>query len=64
MRNARGQSSVEYATVLAAVLSLACALALVWHAAQDASLLDRVVVASSHQWGGGALDALRDLVLF
>jgi hypothetical protein len=64
MRGDRGQSFVEYAVVLMAFVSVACSLSLVWHAVHNGSLLDRAIAASSHQWGGGAINALRDLLPF
>ena len=60
-----GQSTVEYALVLVAFLSIAIALAGVWHVSRSGRLLDRAVEASSHQLGGGdALGSWRDISLF
>jgi Flp pilus assembly protein TadG len=61
----QGQSSVEYALVLFAFLSVALALALLWHAGRDGNLLRRVVAAASHLWGGGdVLGSTNDILLF
>ncbi len=60
----RGQSTVEYALVLLAFLSMLLAMGGLWHVARDAVLLDRAVEASSHQLGGDVLGAARDLALF
>lgn len=64
-RSRRGQSTVEYALVLLAFLSMCTALAALWHVARDGRLLDLAVGASSHQLGGDdPLGAARDIVLF
>ena len=64
-RAERGQSTVEYALVIVAFLSMAIALAAVWHAGRSGGLLDQAVDASSHQLGGGdALGSWRDISLF
>ena len=60
-----GQSTVEYALVLVAFLSIAIALAGVWRVSRSGRLLDRAVEACSHQIGGGdALGSWRDISLF
>ena len=60
-----GQSTVEYALVLVAFLSIAIAVAGVWHVSRSGRLLDRAVGACSHQIGGGdALGSWRDISLF
>ena len=60
----RGQSTVEYALVLLAFLSVAVALAVVWHAGKS-GLLDRAVGSSSHRLGGGdMLGSFRDILLY
>ena len=64
-RSQSGQSTVEYALVLIAFLSIAIALAGVWRVSRSGRLLDRAVEASSHQIGGGdALGSWRDISLF
>ena len=64
-RAERGQSTVEYALVLVAFLSMAMALAGLWYASRSGRLLDQAVDASSHQLGGGdALGSWRDISLF
>lgn len=61
----RGQSTVEYALVLVAFLSMAVALTVLWRAGRSGSLLDRAVDATSHQVGGSdALGSWRDISLF
>lgn len=64
-RGVRGQSTVEYALVLMAFLSMSLTLGILWHAARSGRLLDLATQASSHQLGGGdALGEARDLALF
>jgi hypothetical protein len=64
-RHERGQSTVEYALVLLAFLSMSIAFAAMWHAGRDGKLLNLAVGASSHQLGGSdPLGAARDLALF
>ena len=60
-----GQASMEYALVTLAFMSMLTALALLWHAGRDGSLLQRAVEAGSHLWeGGDVLGAMRDVALF
>ena len=64
-REERGQSTVEYALVAIAFLSMVLALGALWHAGRDGLLLRRAVDAASHGLGGGGmLGALRDVALF
>lgn len=60
----RGQSTVEYALVLFAFLSMLLSLGAVWHAVRDGALVDRAIEASSHQLGADVLGSARDLALF
>ncbi|MDO4536745.1 MAG: hypothetical protein Q4B54_01175 [Coriobacteriales bacterium] len=60
-----GQSSVEYAVVLLAFLSLVVALSCVWQAAHEGRLLDKAREASSHNCEGGvSVGLLQDLTAF
>ena len=64
-RNSRsvcGQSSVEYALVLLAFLSVVVALCAIWHAASDGTLLKGVRHASSHNLDEGfSIGLMQDL---
>ena len=60
-----GQSSVEYALVLGAFLALVLALGLVWSVVGQGGLQRASQRAASHAIeGAGAVDGIRDLVLF
>lgn len=60
-----GQSSVEYALVLGAFLALVLALGLVWNVVGQGGLQRASERAASHAIeGDGAVDGIRDLVLF
>lgn len=60
-----GQSSVEYALVLGAFLALVLALGLVWSVVGQGALQRASERAASHAIeGAGAVDGIRDLVLF
>lgn len=60
-----GQSSVEYALVLGAFLALVFALGLVWSVVGQGGLQHASERAASHAIeGAGAVDGIRDLVLF
>lgn len=60
-----GQSSVEYALVLGAFLALVLALGLVWSVVGQGGLQRASERAASHAIeGAGAVDGVRDLVLF
>ena len=62
---ANGQSSVEYALVLVALLAMVLALGAVWAAARDGGLSRLGERAASHAVSGeGALGGIRDIVLF
>lgn len=61
----RGQSTVEYALVVVAFLSMVLALGVLWHAGRDGALLHRATEAASHQMGGSnVLGSARDISLF
>lgn len=61
----RGQSTVEYAVVLAAGMAMCAALAVLWHAASGGVLLGIVEHACAYAFGGGGdLSAWQDLLLF
>ncbi len=61
----RGQSTVEYAIVLATFLVTVVALAAVWRAAQSGRLLGIARDASSHNAGGGVgIGLLQDLTSY
>lgn len=63
--SARGQSTVEYALVLIAFLTMALTMGAIWQAGRDGTLLRLAVGAASHGSGdGGLLGAARDIVLF
>lgn len=60
-----GQSTVEYAVILAAGMSMCAALAALWHAAHGGALLGIVERACAYAFGGGGdLAAWQDLLLF
>lgn len=60
-----GQSSAEYALVLGAFLALVLALGLVWSVVGQGGLQRASERAASHAIeGAGAVDGIRDLVLF
>lgn len=60
-----GQSSVEYALVLGSFLALVLALGLVWSVVGQGGLQRASERAASHAIeGAGAVDGIRDLVLF
>lgn len=61
---AGGQSTLEYALVLMAFLSMLTALGLVWHAARDGALVRAATDASAHQALGGTASWLQDLMGF
>lgn len=64
-RMRQGQSTLEYALVLFAFLSLVVGLAAVWHAGRDGHLLKLATAAASHLFGAGnTLNEVNDLVLF
>jgi len=61
----RGQSTVEYALVMVAFLTMALTMGAIWQAGRDGSLLALAVGAASHGAGdGGLLGAARDIALF
>jgi Flp pilus assembly protein TadG len=63
--NARGQSTVEYALVMVAFLTMVVTLGAIWQAGRDGALLELAVGAASHAAGdGGLLGAARDIALF
>lgn len=53
MQDERGQSSVEYALVLMAFLSIVLALGALWRVAHEGRMQDLVREASSHSLGDG-----------
>lgn len=59
-----GQSTLEYALVLMAFLGMLAALAAVWHAARDGSLVRLATSAASHSTEEGLVAALKDLGAF
>lgn len=59
-----GQSTLEYALVLMAFLSMMAALGLVWHSARDGTLVRVATDAAAHQASGGAVPWLQDLLGF
>jgi Flp pilus assembly protein TadG len=60
-----GQSTVEYALVVFAFLALLAALASLWGAARDGTLVDIARQAASHGLSQGLTpDALQDIALF
>lgn len=59
-----GQSTLEYALVLVAFLSMVAALGLAWHAARDGTLVRMATNAATHQASGGTLAWLQDLLGF
>lgn len=64
-REVRGQSTVEYAIALIAVLAAILALGHLWRAANGGQLGRRSERAGSHQIGGDdALGAWKDVSLF
>ena len=64
-RDESGQSSVEYALVLLAFLSLVVALSCVWQAAHEGRILAIAREASSHNAEGGvSVGLLQDVTAF
>ena len=60
-----GQSTVEYAVVLLALLAMVVALGTLWRAAQSGKLLGIARDASSHNAEGGvSLGLLQDLLSY
>lgn len=60
-----GQSTVEYAVVLIAFLSLVLALGAIWHAARDGRLLSSARDASSHNCEQGfSVGLLQDVTAY
>jgi hypothetical protein len=59
-----GQSTLEYALVLMAFLSMVAALGLLWHAARDGALVRMATDAATHQASGGTVPWLQDLLGF
>ena len=64
LAEASGQSTLEYALVLVASLSMVAALGLVWHAARDGTLVRMATDAAAHQASGGTVPWLQDLLGF
>lgn len=61
----RGQSTVEYALVLLAFLSMVVALAAIWGAARGGRLLQIARDASSHNAEGGvSVELLQDVLSY
>lgn len=63
-RFSRGQSTIEYLLVFVAFIALAVALASVWRAGSEGSLLGYSIRASSHLVGEGLAPALQDVLLY
>lgn len=64
-RGTSGQSTVEYAVVLFAFLSLVVALGALWRASRDGKLLTLAIEAASHLLeSGDALVHAEDVLLF
>lgn len=64
-RERRGQSTVEYALVLAAFLAAVLALGAVWRVAHEGGLQRLAEQAASHALGGSApVGGIQDIVLF
>lgn len=59
-----GQSTLEYALVLVAFLSMVAALGLVWHAARDGTLVRLATDAASHGAPADTVSWLQDLMGF
>lgn len=60
-----GQASVEYLLVFVAFLAMACALALVWRAAQRGSFAEQARHASSHSFEDGlSLELMQDVTAY
>ena len=68
MRNERttlGQSTVEYAVVLFAFLSMLVALGVVWRATQGGRLADYAIDSASHSLGNGlSIEFLQDITAY
>lgn len=64
-RTTLGQSTVEYAVVLFAFLSMLVALGTVWRATQGGRLGDYAVDAASHSLGNGlSIEFLQDVTAY
>ena len=60
-RSQSGQSTLEYALVLMAFVSMVVAMGALWHAAHDGSLLERARRYASHNLEEGvSLELLQD----
>ncbi len=60
-----GQSTVEYALVLLAFVSMLVTFGLLWHAVRDGRLLHLAGEASSHSFSGGVdAQAFQDIALY
>ena len=65
MKSCEGQSTVEFAIVLAVFLVAFLAVAALWHAASSGALLELALGASSHSFGDGDwLAGLADVLSF
>lgn len=58
-----GQSTVEFAVVMVAFLSVCVVLAAIWRAVSEGGLANLIEGASSHAFSdGGVVDALADIL--
>lgn len=64
MKSSSGQSTLEYALLLMAFLSMVVALGLIWGAARDGTLTRLASSAASHVSGQDLLGFLQDVVGF
>ncbi|WP_180326498.1 hypothetical protein [Raoultibacter phocaeensis] len=60
----KGQSTVEYALVVFAVLAVFVACAAVWRALEGGLFVDHAVAGASHHVGGASLGAVIDVLLY
>lgn len=63
LRSERGQSSVEYALVLVAFLSMVVALGSIWHLCESGTLTRQALRAASHSLERGLTPGLLQDVL-
>ena len=63
-RSRNGQSTVEFAIVMAAFLSLVAALSVMWHLYDSGMIVDHVLAVASHHVQAVALVTVSDIFLY
>lgn len=62
--DARGQSTVEYALVVFALLAVFVACAVIWKALESGLFVAHAAAGASHHVGGASLGAVADVLLY